>query len=175
MLSRCVINHCVATVTVSFRHTSTGKIRINQVDLDPPGEAVTSESVVFKDEERVWEYCEVFRLFLSGNIKQFPDVPLELKHVTAFRRSVLLAARQIPWGKTVTYAQLAEKAGNKGAIRAAASALANNPFPLVIPCHRIIRSDGTLGGFLKSKNDKSILLKEKLLEREGVDVNQLRL
>ena len=65
----------------------------------------------------------------------------------AFGRSILAACRQIGFGQTKTYAQLAETAGRRHAARAVGNALARNPVPLIIPCHRVVRTDGGLGGF----------------------------
>ncbi len=74
-------------------------------------------------------------------------VRLDLSFVSPFRRKVLEACAAVPYGATTTYADLAARAGSPRAGRAAGSTMANNPIPLVIPCHRVLRSDGTLGGF----------------------------
>jgi len=66
---------------------------------------------------------------------------------TPFQAAVWRALRRIPRGRTLTYRQLAAAAGNAEAVRAAGSACGANPVPLLIPCHRVIRSDGALGGF----------------------------
>lgn len=71
---------------------------------------------------------------------------------------------KIPSGKVSTYSRIASKLGNSSAARAVGNALARNPFPLVIPCHRAIRSDGSLGGYAGG-----IDMKKKLLELEGIE------
>jgi AraC family transcriptional regulator of adaptative response/methylated-DNA-[protein]-cysteine methyltransferase len=78
-----------------------------------------------------------------------------------FQQKVWQALRQIPYGETRTYAQLAGEIGQPNAVRAAASACAANPAAVVIPCHRIVRSGGGLGGY-----HWGLERKKKLLERE---------
>jgi methylated-DNA-[protein]-cysteine S-methyltransferase len=91
------------------------------------------------------------------------DVPLALEGLSSFGISVLTTCRDIGFGQTITYGQLAEKSGRPNASRAVGSVLAKNPLPLIIPCHRIIRSDGKLGGF---SSPGGITLKKKMLELE---------
>lgn len=74
-------------------------------------------------------------------------LPHQIPNVTPFTRSVLAACGRIPHGETWSYARLAEEAGNPGAIRAAGSVMARNTLALIIPCHRVIRSDGHIGNF----------------------------
>ena len=88
---------------------------------------------------------------------------LETFHPTSFQRSVLLATAQIPEGSTCTYAELAAQIGSPHAARAVGNALAQNPLPFLIPCHRVLRSDGKLGGYRFG-----IALKRALLLSEGV-------
>ena len=68
-------------------------------------------------------------------------------NLTAFQKKVLLATLQIPKGQTATYRQIAERIGSKNAYRAVGSALKINPLAPMIPCHRVIKSDGSLGNF----------------------------
>lgn len=88
---------------------------------------------------------------------------LNLSGLTLFSAKVLQQAFQIPRGNVCTYSSLAARAGFPRAARAAGSVMANNPFPLVIPCHRVIRADGTTGQFGGGAG-----LKKRLLGREGV-------
>jgi len=85
-------------------------------------------------------------------------VPLDLQLAHGFRRSVLLRLRDIPYGRTRSYASVAKAAGNARAVRAAASACSHNPVPLVVPCHRVVRTDGGLGEYLGGAAAKRILL-----------------
>ena len=91
---------------------------------------------------------------------------LNLSKLTDFSAKVLKQTRNIPRGKVATYSGLATKLGRPGAARAVGTALANNPFPIIIPCHRVIRVDGGLGGF-----GGGLKMKRELLNREGVMLN----
>lgn len=93
------------------------------------------------------------------------DVPLDLTGFTTFRKRVLRACRRIPYGKTASYSDLAANVGCPGAARAVGSTMANNRFGLVVPCHRVIRTDGSLGGFSASAG---VSLKWRMLAMEGV-------
>ena len=86
---------------------------------------------------------------------QTPDVPLDLPlsvFGTGFRRAVWQAVREIPFGSTIGYGQLALRMGRPGSARAVAQALRDNPTPLVVPCHRVVGSDGTPTGFMGKRN-----------------------
>jgi len=85
-------------------------------------------------------------------------VPIDLQLAHGFRRSVLLRLRDIPYGGTRSYASVARAAGNAGAVRAAASACSHNPVPLVVPCHRVVRTDGGPGEYRGGAAAKRLLL-----------------
>ncbi len=91
------------------------------------------------------------------------DEPLDLSGATAFQRRVWLAVRDIPCGETRSYGQIARQVGSPGAARAVGRAMATNPVPIVVPCHRVIGSDGDLRGFGGGLN-----LKRRMLEMERV-------
>lgn len=102
----------------------------------------------------------IARAIEQGN----PDgLPLDLDRLTDFQRSVLGITASIPRGQVRPYGWLAAEAGRPGAARAVGSVMARNPVPLIVPCHRVVRSDGTLGEY--SLGDTSN--KRLLLEREG--------
>jgi methylated-DNA-[protein]-cysteine S-methyltransferase len=95
--------------------------------------------------------------YFAGRRRQF-DVPLDWRLSAGFRNIVLHHLPEIGYGHTASYAAVAELAGNPKAIRAAATACATNPLPVVVPCHRVIRSDGTLGRYLGGAEAKRTLL-----------------
>ncbi len=86
--------------------------------------------------------------YFEGSCVNFsPDIPVVLDGFGGFSRKVLTACREIEFGQKITYSGLAKKAGRPAASRAVGNALANNPLPLIIPCHRVLRTDGKMGGF----------------------------
>jgi methylated-DNA-[protein]-cysteine S-methyltransferase len=89
---------------------------------------------------------------------------LDLSGIGGIRKKVYEALARLPAGRTVTYAELAQRIGHPGAHRSVGSALARNPVPVFVPCHRVIRSDGGMGGFTA---EGGIELKRRMLELEG--------
>jgi methylated-DNA-[protein]-cysteine S-methyltransferase len=99
----------------------------------------------------------------AGARDSFTDVALELEGLTEFQRAVIGTLRGVPWGEVVTYGELAALAGYPNAQRAAGSVCAHNRFPLVVPCHRVVASNG-IGRYGAS----GVEYKRRLLELEGV-------
>ena len=98
--------------------------------------------------------------YFEGDYTEFPD-ELDLSSATDFQRSIWEQTRTIPYGETRSYSWVASEAGYGKASRAAGNALGDNPFPIIVPCHRVIRNDGGLGGFTGG-----IEVKEHLLQLE---------
>jgi methylated-DNA-[protein]-cysteine S-methyltransferase len=96
--------------------------------------------------------------YFAGRRTRF-DLPLDRTLTTGFRRDVLAAAEHIPYGGTGTYRSVATAAGSPRAVRAAGTALATNPIPIIVPCHRVLRSDGALGGYRGGAARKEALLR----------------
>lgn len=107
------------------------------------------------------------REYFDGTRKRFSHAP-DLSGCTAFQQEVLAAAVGIPYGQTRTYGWLAAAVGRPAAARAVGQAMARNPVPIIIPCHRVIGSTGSLCGF--GGGARRLDLKQKLLETEGVEV-----
>lgn len=101
--------------------------------------------------------------YLDGDRRAF-DVALDWRLTQGFRREVLRATAQIPYGGTASYRDVATRAGRPAAVRAAGTALATNPLPIVVPCHRVLRTGGGLGNYLGGAEMKAQLLK---LEGQG--------
>jgi methylated-DNA-[protein]-cysteine S-methyltransferase len=101
-------------------------------------------------------------LYFEGKLTEF-DLPLDWQLSKDFRRKVLRAIARIPYGQTRSYTQMATSAGNVRAVRAAGTACGTNPIPVVVPCHRVLRSGGALGGY-----GGGLPMKEELLRLEGV-------
>jgi O-6-methylguanine DNA methyltransferase len=100
--------------------------------------------------------------YFKGEPTSFSDLPLDLRG-TDFQRMVWRAVTEIPYGKTSTYGEVAAKVGHPRAGRAAGSALKMNQLLIVVPCHRVVRSDGRLGGFSGGAEGR-----RRLLRLEGV-------
>ena len=103
--------------------------------------------------------------YFGGRRSQF-DVPLDWGHMPPFQRAVLEATASVPFGHVDTYAGIARRIGKPKATRAVGNALGRNPIPVIVPCHRVIRSDATLGGYTGGLN-----IKEHLLSLEGVRIS----
>lgn len=102
--------------------------------------------------------------YAEGRNVSFPSVPLDLTGLTPFQQRVLAACQRIPRGSIVTYRQLAETAGSPKAARAVGQCLAKNRFPLIIPCHRVVGSQGQLTGF---SAPQGLTMKRRLLALEA--------
>lgn len=114
------------------------------------------------------DYLHELRECLSAHIEGIPvmyDFPIDLSGASAFRRKVWRSVKDIPYGKVRSYGWVANKIGNSKAARAVGQALAGNPVPLIIPCHRVINSNGKSGGF--AGKISNIETKLKLLSIEG--------
>lgn len=104
------------------------------------------------------------REYLEGRRKSF-DLPLDLSGTTTFQRRIFERLIHIPYGRIVSYGDIADELGDPGAARAVGQAVGANPLPIVVPCHRVVRSDGKLGGY-----SGEVHRKVTLLGIEGVDV-----
>jgi len=103
--------------------------------------------------------------YFAGEPQDFGDVRVEARAATGFARRVLEACRRIPFGTTVTYGQLAARAGSPRAARAVGNCMAGNRTPIIVPCHRVVGSGGQLGGF---SGPGGVKLKRRLLALEGL-------
>ena len=163
-----------------FRGTaSTALVRVGKTTLRV---AWTHAGIAFVDDERNVNLEAVERrLKMKLNKKPVPalirralhdarrggreiDVPVDLTWATEYEQAVLHAAMSIPWGETRPYTWLAREARRPLAVRAAASAIARCPLWLLVPCHRVIAKDGTIGSY----GGSGIERKRALLKREGI-------
>jgi methylated-DNA-[protein]-cysteine S-methyltransferase len=95
--------------------------------------------------------------YFSGRRQSF-ELPIDLRLAHGFRRNVLVHLRDIAYGSTASYASIAAVVGSPAAVRAVGSACATNPLPIVVPCHRVVRSDGSIGQYLGGTETKRALL-----------------
>jgi methylated-DNA-[protein]-cysteine S-methyltransferase len=115
----------------------------------------------------------LIRAMLRGRPEDATAIPVDLRDRPTFDRRALEAVREVGWGETASYGGIARRIGAPRAARAVGGALGRNPISMVIPCHRIIAGDGTLGGYGGDgwiDRDRQLSRKEALLLREGVTV-----
>lgn len=108
-------------------------------------------------QEQITAYFEGFPVGFGA------EIPVALDGLSEFTRLVLSTCRNVGFGRTATYRELARRSGRPAASRAVGGALARNPLPLIIPCHRVIRTDGKMGGFSAPGGTK---LKQRMLDLE---------
>lgn len=118
------------------------------------------EKAQLGQDPRLDEVKRKLQQYFTGQRVLF-DEPLDLREATAFQRRVWLAVRDIPYGETRSYSQIARQIGSPKAARAVGQAMAANPLPIIVPCHRVIGRTGDLRGF-----GGGLELKRRLLEME---------
>ena len=123
--------------------------------LDRWGDDARRDDVAFSDLQ------EKLRRYFDGQLVSF-DEPLDMSGATDFQQRVWEATRRIPRGQTRTYGQVARQVGSPGAARAVGQAMAHNPWPPIVPCHRVVGHDGRLTGF-----GGGLEMKRRLLDMEG--------
>jgi len=122
------------------------------------------------------EFEERFRERFDRSPRRSPDLPesigesFDLRSVTEFERAVLLKAREIPRGEVRTYGWIAAQIGHPLAVRAVGTALRKNPIPILIPCHRVVRSDGHIGEYALGGSDN----KRAILAAEGLQLEEIQ-
>lgn len=114
---------------------------------------------------RLDEARRELELYFEGKLDHF-DLPIDWRLSNGFQLAVQRGIVRIPYGETRTYTEMAKKAGNERAVRAAGTACGRNPIPLVVPCHRVLRSSGGLGGY-----GGGIPMKKALLDHERTNIS----
>ena len=127
--------------------------RLDFVDTSEHAENISENEIIKKCKQQLAEY-------FSGKRKFF-DLPLELKG-TIFQNKVWNELQNIPFGKTISYLQLAKNLGDAKCIRAAGTANGKNPIAIIIPCHRVIGADGKLVGYAGGLERKKFLLQHEM-------------
>jgi len=130
---------------------------------------VCGDADVGRQDEVLPGLAEDLRRYFAGDAVDLRGYPVDLSELPPFFRRALLAACSIPYGQTKSYGWVAARAGSPTAARAAGQAMARNPIPLVIPCHRVLGAAGALTGF-----GGGLATKRALLELEGVACDRTR-
>jgi len=143
----------LGTLYLIFSGNALAEMEFNQpYDIDPPP-PVCPEQISHSMKMQLGEY-------FKGRLKEFEQEVVFIRG-TDFERSVWLALKEIPYGETRPYKWLAGRIGKPMAMRAVGRALSRNPLPIIMPCHRIIESDGSIGGY-----SGGIDIKRRLLDLE---------
>ena len=141
--------------------TEAGLVRVAYAGEDHDGVLATLAAAVspriLRAPHRVERAARQIDEYFAGTRTHF-DIPLDFRLSHGFRRDVLSHLTGIAYGQTESYAQVARAVGSPRAVRAVGSACATNPLPVVVPCHRVVRSDGTVGGYVGGPEAKRILL-----------------
>jgi len=140
--------------------------RLVEVELPPvrqPLEKLEATQIGPEDSESLSRWVTELESYFRGErlCWAVEDIDFHLGHLSPFQRRTVEALMSVPEGMTVSYGDLAEMAGHPRAARAVGSVMANNPIPIVVPCHRVIRSDGSLGRYGMDAS-----WKERLLDHE---------
>jgi methylated-DNA-[protein]-cysteine S-methyltransferase len=125
-----------------------------------------NQNAIGRTFSEIYAVTDTIQRMLEGEIVEFELGCVDLDVCNPFQKKVLLAEHGIPRGRISTYGRIAAHIGCPGGARAVGNALATNPFPLIIPCHRAVRADGHLGGFRGG-----LEMKRSLLKIEGVAVD----
>jgi len=128
------------------------------------------EARLVRDDRALRSFAAQLKSYFEGKRVPF-DVDLDLSTGTRFQQAVWRAVRRVPYGTLVSYKRIAREVGSVSAARAVGNALAANPIPIVVPCHRVIRADGALGGFTGGIRWKKKLIELELGQR-GLDFTE---
>ncbi len=175
---RCCLPECCAQDVIRWHHFQTpfGKMYVAatekglvRVSWQQPGTDAFVREIewrfpgrpVVRDPEALARAEQELKEYFAGERSSF-ELSVDLSALTPFERRVLEAARRIRFGDVVPYAELARRIGKPKAYRAVGNALGHNPVAIVVPCHRVVRSDGSLGGY-----GGGVEYKERLLTIEG--------
>ena len=134
---------------LSFQASGRGITRLHPGRLPAPIGA-SARRLIDRAHSELREYFDGRRAYFT--------VPIDLSELPGFQKSVLRATSRIPFGETRAYAWIARRIGNPRAVRAVGTALGRNPVPLIVPCHRVLRSDGVPGGYGLGSGLKPLLL-----------------
>ncbi|MCX5811524.1 MAG: methylated-DNA--[protein]-cysteine S-methyltransferase [Proteobacteria bacterium] len=142
--------------------------RLIELDIKTDGVYMIKKSLTARypdgveSPEYFYKLCKLLDRYLKGDRVDF-DIDVDISHLGIFTWKVLEELRKIPYGEVTSYGRIGKRLGYKNAARAVGQAVGRNSIPIIIPCHRVIREDGTIGGF-----SMGVQIKERLLATEGV-------
>lgn len=152
---------------LAFAHQTADAARAQiDPDVNGPGQPTVGAYGDYASGHHAWieELIERLQDYASGRPVGFDEFQVDTCAMTDFGRRVIHACRKIPYGRTLTYGELATRALSSGAARAVGNQMANNRIPLIVPCHRVLRAGKGLGGYSASGG---VELKRRLLQMEA--------
>jgi O-6-methylguanine DNA methyltransferase len=172
----CVFETSLGACGIAWRVAADSQAIVTAVQLPEATPQATESRIARKSganqagipPQQIAGVIEKIRKHLEGEVQDLRDVAVDLDNATPFSRQVYEATRQIPPGQTRTYGEIAKEAGQPGAAQEVGQAMAKNPVPIIVPCHRVSAAGGKLGGFSAPGGPAT---KAKLLALEGASVN----
>jgi methylated-DNA-[protein]-cysteine S-methyltransferase len=151
------------TLPVESREEALRSVRAGfQIPPEQNGAGLPSDAV--EDEAAFGSLPQMLRDYFHGKEVDLSKIAVDLDPLPPFARRALLECMKLPAGTVATYGEIARRAGSARACRAVGNAMASNPVPIIVPCHRVIRSNGGIGGF-----GAGLEMKRRLLKLEGID------
>ncbi|GAC1470574.1 MAG: methylated-DNA--[protein]-cysteine S-methyltransferase [Desulfuromonadaceae bacterium] len=150
--------------------TGQGVVKVEIPDLSRHETAHHNVRPEFEPSEITVHAAQMLQRYFKGEHIDFGDTPVVLDGLTRFRHNVLNVIRNLTYGEICSYGQVADLCGSPHAARAVGGALASNPIPVIIPCHRVVASDGRLTGYSAPGGE---ITKSALLKMEGVEFKGL--
>jgi len=154
-----IFKHELGWIGISFSDIGLSKIILPTQTLDECMSQMQTASMPQKNttDLNVEGFVDEFDKYLSGIPTSFNEIKIDLSDsLSTFIKTALMKCKEIPYGQTQSYGDIAEKIGNPKSSRAVGLAMARNPLPIIIPCHRVVRSDGGLGGYGGKYSNPSI-------------------
>ena len=153
-LSKSIFNSRLGLIKLEY--SQSGLKRIDFINGNDPDKNVGQNSERFSKE--LLNIKEQIMSYLDGGLRKF-NIDYDIKDATTFQKNVWKETLKIPFGRVSTYSEIAKKIGKANSQRAVGNALGTNPLPLIIPCHRVLKSDGGLGGYSCGLDIKRFLLR----------------
>ena len=150
--------------------TDHGVVKVDIPDLSRHEAIPPKETPAFESSELTIRCVDRLQRYFNGEHIDFSDIPVDIKALPPFRQNVLTAISSLRYGEICTYGRLANRCGSPHGARAVGGALASNPVPVIIPCHRVVAADGRLTGYSAPGGEIS---KRELLTMEGVEFKGL--
>jgi methylated-DNA-[protein]-cysteine S-methyltransferase len=157
----------IGTCAVAWGPHGVTAIRLPALNVSDTREAIAAArpaAVETSPDAPMAMAIDAMKTLISGTASQLDSIALDMTGVPPFHRRVYEAARQIAPGSVLTYGDVARRLGQPGAARAVGQALGRNPFPIVVPCHRVVAANGRIGGFTAPGG---VSTKQRLLAIEG--------